>query len=239
MFFVISLVFIFLTRLRFPSRLSIAEVLRKRYGDQTLKLVRKFEKTDIKHKKALLDLQFLKICEDHNVIPQLLHFEVANSNLRFCSTYRRCQRKLLREEIYNKRLVVSKLDKGSKSLYNNVKSNLNLIDFHHVLNISLTSNEKDLEQIKFRDLSKLKNPIPNFTWDLVATSSHDPEKVIFNFSSYKLSSTDKDLFSKRLRFAIPPKQIDYSNFMTEFELLYRSTLDLSMTTEKKIVLKPN
>ena len=85
----------------------MAEVLRKRYGDQTLKLVRKFEKADNKHKKALLDLQFIKICEDHNAIPKFLHFKVANSNLRSSSTYRRCQRKLLREEIYNK-IVKSK-----------------------------------------------------------------------------------------------------------------------------------
>ena len=34
----ISLVFIFLTRLVFSGRLSIAEVLRKKYCDQTLKL---------------------------------------------------------------------------------------------------------------------------------------------------------------------------------------------------------
>ena len=68
MLFVISLVFIFLTRLLLPSKLSIVEVLRKRYGDRILKLVRKFEKTNVKHKKALLDLQFLKVCEDHNVI---------------------------------------------------------------------------------------------------------------------------------------------------------------------------
>ena len=45
-------------------------------------------------------------------------------------------------------------------------SNLNLTDFHHVLNISLISNEKELEQIKFRNLSKLKNFIPNFPWIL-------------------------------------------------------------------------
>ena len=63
-----SLVFIFLTRLRFPSKLSFVEVLRKRYGDRILELVRKFEKTDIKHKNARLELQFLKICGDHNVI---------------------------------------------------------------------------------------------------------------------------------------------------------------------------
>ena len=90
----------------------MAEVLRKRYGDQTLKLVRKFEKTD---NRLFLDLQFLKICEDRNAIPKFLRFKVANSNLRSPSTYRRCQRKLLREEVYNKRLVVSKLDKESKS----------------------------------------------------------------------------------------------------------------------------
>ena len=65
--------FIFVIRLRFPSKLSIAEVLRKRYGDRILKLVKKFEKTDIKHENALFDLQFLKICEDHNAI-QLICF---------------------------------------------------------------------------------------------------------------------------------------------------------------------
>ena len=48
-----------------------------------------------------------------------------------------------------------------------------------------------------------------------------------------MSSSNRNLLSKELRFAIPPKQIDYSNFMTEFELLYRNTLDLSMTTEEK------
>ena len=69
--------FIFVDRLRFPSRLSIAEVLRKIFGYLTLKLVRKFEKTDIKHQKALLKL---KICEDHNVLPNFLGFKGGNSN---------------------------------------------------------------------------------------------------------------------------------------------------------------
>ena len=215
MIFVISLVFIFLTRLRFPSKLSIAEVLRKRYGERVLQIVRKFEKTDAKHKKALLDLQYLKICEEHNVIPKFLHFKVANAKLRSSMTYQRCQKKLLQEEIYNKKLIVSKLDRESKFLYNNLKSELNLIDFHHILNISLMSNEKEFEKIKFRHLKKLKNLIPNFSWDLLATDSHDPDKVISNFSSYELTNSDKKLLSKGLRFAIPPRQIDYSGYLTE------------------------
>ena len=173
MLFVTSLVFIFLTRLLLPSRLSIAEVLRKRYGDR-----------NVKHKKTLLDLQFLKICEDHNVIPNFWRFEVTNASLRTSFIYKRFQKKLLREEIYNKKLLVRQLDRDSNLAYKNVKSDLNIIDFHHVLNISLMSNEKELGRIKFRNLSKMKNLIPNFSWDMVVTSSHDQEKVIFLWTNF-------------------------------------------------------
>ena len=93
-------------------------------------------------------------------------------------------------------------------LHNNVKSNLNIIDSHHILNISLISNKKELERIKFKHFSKLENLISSFAWDVVATSSQDPKKVIVNFSIYELPSCDKDLLSKGLRFAIPlSKQI--------------------------------
>ena len=106
-----------------------------------------------------------------------------------------------------------------------MKSALNILDFHHVLNISLIANEKESERIKFRNLSKLKNFIPNFSWDMVATSSPDPEQVIFSFSPHELTSSEKQLLSKGLRFAIPPRQIDYSSYLAEYELLYRSTID--------------
>ena len=61
---------------------------------------------------------------------------------------------------------------------------------------------------------------------MVATSSRDPEKVIFNFSSHELTSSEKHLLSKELRFTIPPRQIDYSGYLAKYELLYRSTTDL-------------
>ena len=48
---------------------------------------------------------------------------------------------------------------------------------------------------------------------MVATSSHDPEKVIFNFSSHELTSSEKHLLSKGLRFAITSSQIDYSGYL--------------------------
>ena len=60
--FVIVLLFIFIARLRFPSGLSIVEVLCNRYGTDLVKNVRKLEKIDWKYRKLQLDLDFLQTC---------------------------------------------------------------------------------------------------------------------------------------------------------------------------------
>ena len=41
-----TLVFLFLARLRFSSSKSIPKIIKDRYGESVLKLVRKFERTD-------------------------------------------------------------------------------------------------------------------------------------------------------------------------------------------------
>ena len=74
---------------------------------------------------------------------------------------------------------------------------------------------------------------------MAANSSYDPEKVIFILFSHELTSSEKHLLSKGLRFAIPPRQIDYSGYLAEYELLYRSTTDLSMTSEDRERFKAN
>ena len=61
-FRIITYVFLFLARLRFPAQDSIIKMLRRRYGDGLVKKVRKFKKFDFKYRKALLDLEFLQSC---------------------------------------------------------------------------------------------------------------------------------------------------------------------------------
>ena len=63
----LALVFMFLVRLRFPSRLSLLQVIRNRYGDTVVQLICKFEKVDFKDRKAALDLNFLQTCRNFNV----------------------------------------------------------------------------------------------------------------------------------------------------------------------------
>ena len=60
----LALVFMSLIRLRFPKNLSFIQVIHNRYDRTLVKLLRKFENLDFKHRKAALNLQFLKTCRD-------------------------------------------------------------------------------------------------------------------------------------------------------------------------------
>ena len=67
--------------------------------------------------------------------------------------------------------------------------------------------------------------------------SHDPQKVIFNYSSHVLTESEKSLLCKGLNFAIPPDKLEYSDFLLPFELLYRDIQNLDAKDQKKQLLK--
>ena len=56
---------------------------------------------------------------------------------------------------------------------------------------------------------------------MILETLHGTEKVIFNFSSHKLSDDEKSLPCKSLNSAIPAKHLDYTDYMLPFELLFK------------------
>ena len=111
-FKVFTLVCLFIIRLRFPPNKSVADIIRTRYGDATLRNIRKFEKLDFKKRKALLDINYLETCKDANVIPRFLQFRTANTNVKTSNTYKDCQKLLLQEEIKEKQKTYEELTKN-------------------------------------------------------------------------------------------------------------------------------
>ena len=65
----------------------------------------------------------------------------------------------------------------------------------------------------------------------------DPDKVIFNFSSYNLSDHEKIVRSKGSNFTIPPKAIEYSEFLIPFEMLLRDINSLEVSNLNKECVK--
>ena len=94
---------------------------------------------------------------------------------------------------------------------------LKWIDFNHVCNLFLLGNDKALrkhQKIQNKKFSKLS--------ELYCESvSHDPDKIIYNFSSHKLTEEERYVLSKAFQFALAPKRLEYADYMLPFELLFR------------------
>ena len=158
--------------------------------------------TDLRCRKAELDLTFLKYCFENSLTPKFLHFKVSNRSLKLSDPYRQCQIRLLKEDISNKKSIIRQRQLELVLLKNCLKASMNVIDYAHICSIFLISNDKiltkqeDIQDRKIIGLIKGKG------------KSIDPENVIFNFSSYVLSDNDKSLLSKCLNFSLPNKKLE-------------------------------
>ena len=141
---VFSLVFLFLLKLRFPTNKSVAEIIRKRYGSDAVKWLRKFEKLDFKIRKNEADLQFLQSCHQEGLTPKFLNFKLASSSLKHSRTYKQCQLMLLKEEIKTKSTIISKQKKDLEIVRNSIKKTVSLFDFAHLFCLFLVGNDSKL-----------------------------------------------------------------------------------------------
>ena len=208
-----------IARLRFPTTESIPNIIRRRYGSGTVKLVRKFERTDRELRKSKLDLSFLDKCEEFSLKPKFLKFRVSNEHLRSSTMYTTCQTSLLEEEIRHKKSSIDLLTAELTSIKEELQTTMNAIDFSHVISCFLQSNDKILNKHCDIQDKKLCNLIAN-------TPSYqvDPAKVIHNFSNYSLNETEMSILVKGLNYSVNPGKLNYADYCINFELLFRSII---------------
>lgn len=103
---------------------------------------------------------------------------------------------------------------------------LKWIDFKRVCNLFLLDNDSVLQKHqkiqnkKLRKLSKVS----------CESVSHDLNKVTYSFSSRKLTELEKSVLSKGLQLALPPKKLEYADYMLLFESLLRDIDTNDLTT---------
>ena len=77
----------------------------------------------------------------------------------------------------------------------------------------MVGNDSKLSKVRVVHQTKLHNLELDNRYEC-----HDPDKVILNYSSYRLSDLEKRLLSKGLTYALPPIKLNYGDCMTPFEL---------------------
>ena len=152
---------------------------------------RDLEKLDFKSKTCNLDLEFLNLCVENNVIPKFIQFLLANKELRSSLACRRGLNKLLQKEGISKKQRSRLLEKDLKSVNEEMLLSINLLDYKHVCNLFLVKNDKFLrchqKNTSCTKLLALTKRINNV--------AHSPETVIFNFSKYNLTKQEEHLLS--------------------------------------------
>ena len=232
MIYILSLAFLLIVRCRFPRNKSIADVIRSRYGTDTVRKLRKFEKLDFKIRKNIADLEFLEKCIYHSITPKFLNFKLADIKLRKTATYKKCQELLLNEELFHKQKVLSKQQKNFDIVKRNLSNSLSHIDFLHVSCLFLAGNDRKLTQVKLTHERKFQRLKADET-----LTCNDPDKVIFNYSSYQLNESEKNLLAKGLNYCLPPQSLNYADFLLPFELCFRKTTICDISAEHRERIK--
>ena len=232
---VFAYILLFVIKCRFPSSKSVANIIRDRYDENTLQKIRKLEKLDFKIRKCKLDIDYLETCIENNLRPKFLNFKVANPSLKGSKAYRECQLKLLKQELSNKKSEQRIKDNEQKRLKDDLVRTLSLVDYTHLISIFTTSNDVVLSKCQQRHKKKLYD-LGYFEKD---KDVNDPDQVIHNHSSYSLSDVEKSLLAKGLNFALPPKKLDFADYVTPFELLYKDVKDCDISRQNLDLLKVN
>ena len=160
-----------------------------------LSKIRKLEKLDFRRRKTQLDITFLEVCLDKDIIPNFLQFRTANSKLGNSETYITCQRLLLHKR--------------------DLSNLLTPIDFLFVTSLFLEKNARICEEIEQSQNGKLSKLIAD-------NPKHEVKNLIFTFSSHVLTDSQESILMKCLNYALPPKNLKYEDYLLNFELLFRS-----------------
>ena len=124
------------------------------------------------------------------------------------------------------------LEKDFNTRKRKLRETLGIIDYTHVCCLFLNNNDKKLENQEAIHSKKL------FNLSIESSkTSHDPQKVIFDYSSHVLTENGKSLPRKGLNCAIPPDKLKFSDFLLPFKLLYCELQNLDVTDQKKQLLK--
>ena len=156
-------------------------------------------------------------------------------SLRASKAYISCQKRLLNQEINNKHKAVKSIQQKFTEVKNSLNCKMSYIDYVHLCNTFLVSNNKNISKVKETQDKKLCNLLRNMGNN--SDTCQDPYKIIFNFSSYNLSDHEKIVLYKVLSFAIPPKTIEYSEFLVLFEMLFRDINSLEVSNLNKECVK--
>ena len=213
-FTTITIVFLFLLRIRFPRNKPIVDIIRNRYGGATVKCFREVETTWRKRDKVKCDVEYLQACYGYNAIPKFLRIKLYRRTLERSGDCITWQKKLLHKEITYKQKDLQRLETKLSGQLNVLKALMSIIDFS-ALKLWLTRKQNNVNK-KTKNVHEKKL---NRLGIQALTSGLDTTSVIFNFSNRILSNDEKRVLLLGLDFKLPIFKLNFVKYYLLWEKL--------------------
>ena len=199
---------------------NIINRIRQQYGQGTVCLFRKLEKTIFKSVKVNMDIKFIIKCKDLDLVPKFCMVKLPNKHELSKKDIFGIYNKVMDTELHNRKKANSKLHKIVSALKSELRSSVSFITYISLLKLLRSSANNYENTIEYRHAKKLN-------WlnrgDVSVAVGLDCDKIVVNLSTYKLSDVELQLLSRGLQFNIPPQNIDQTDIMTTFETLFKRT----------------
>jgi len=221
--FIITVVLLFLIKIRFPKNQPISHILRNRYGVPLLKNFRTLENTRRKFDKAICDIEFLQSCLAYEVTPKFLRIKLYRRSLQTSRLCKSWQIKLLRKEISTKQRASRALQNKIDDVLEKIKTTVSAIDFS-CLKLWIDRKQRTfIERTKTVHEKKLNSlGISLIKCQLI------PQKIIHNISSRILTENEKKVLMLGLDFGLPIRKLNFFKYHLVFENFFSKLGNISI-----------
>ena len=111
-----------------------------------------------------------------------------------------------------------------------------VLNFTYICSLFLVANDKSIWLHDNIQKQKFQNPL-KISSNNIFSDSHNPDRVIFNFSSYELTDDEKNILCKGLNFSVKPGLIEHTEFLLPFELLFLDIKREDLCNEDMFLIK--
>ena len=159
-------------------------------------------------------------CKKNGVIPKYPRFKLANRHLNNSHVHRKCEVRLLEEEIKSKPKRINALENDTQRVKEELQKTFSALDFSYICSLFLVANDKSILHRDNIHKQKLQNLL-KISLNNIFSDSRKPDRIIVNFFSYKLTDDEKNVLCKGLNFSVKPGLIDYSEFLLPLVIIPR------------------
>ena len=197
----------------FLSTKRLFTYLKKRYSRGQIKLLNSFVALKGQVRSTKFSIKRLKSCLQYRVIPKFLAQRLKNSKVKFSLTI---EKAFITDELQHAFRRLDKLRKEYSSLWREVKC---FLSFYDLLRLCQYISKIDLRMFDVESKRHDKQ-ISFLVKQRYGNSFTRGDQHILNLSSHDLSENESFVLGHGLKYCIPPRFVDQTEVLTEFEVLF-------------------